>query len=79
MTDSENPQGFDPADLSFVTTGVTDQEAAAVTAVLRAVLREESDSLRAAPVRARSAWLDSQRPIRPALARGDSRWRGFTA
>jgi hypothetical protein len=79
MTDAENPPGFDPADLTFVTAGVTDQEAAAVTAVLRAVLREESDSLRAAPAGQRSAWLDSQRAIRPTLARGDARWRGFTA
>ncbi|MBX0299785.1 hypothetical protein K2F54_07320 [Cryobacterium sp. 1639] len=79
MTDTENPSGFDPADLTFVTRGVTDQEAAAVTAVLRALLREESDSLRAAPAATRSAWLDSQRAIRPVLARGDERWRGFTA
>jgi hypothetical protein len=79
MTESENPAGFDPADLTFVTTGVTDQEAAAVTAVLRALLREESDSLRAAPAGRQSAWLDSQRAIRPTLARGDARWRGFTA
>ncbi|WEO78117.1 acyl-CoA carboxylase subunit epsilon [Cryobacterium sp. SO2] len=79
MTDSEtHTTGFDPADLTFVTTGVTDQEAAAVTAVLRALLREESDSLRAAPVGPRSAWLDSQRAIRAPLARGDERWRGFT-
>jgi hypothetical protein len=79
MTDTENPADFDPADLTFVTTGVTDQEAAAVTAVLRALLREESDSLRAAPTLTRSAWLDSQRAIRPVLARGDARWRSFTA
>lgn len=79
MTDTENPGGFDPADLTFITRGVTDQEAAAVTAVLRALLREESDSLRAAPATTRSAWLDSQRAIRPVLARGDERWRGFTA
>jgi hypothetical protein len=79
MTDAENTAGFDPADLTFVTTGVTDQEAAAVTAVLRALLREESDSLRAAPEGAVSAWQDSQRAVRPATAHGKSRWRGFTA
>jgi hypothetical protein len=78
MTDTENPSGFDPADLTFVTRGVTDQEAAAVTAVLRALLREESDSLRAAPAAARSAWLDSQRAVRPALTLRRDRWRGFT-
>ena len=78
QTDSDQPAAFDPAELRFVTRGVTDQEAAAVTAVLRALLREESDSLQAAPAAARSAWLDSQRAIRPVLARGDERWRGFT-
>lgn len=88
MTDSEpsrpaepagQPSDFDPADLTFVTTGVTDQEAAAVTAVLRALLREESDSLRAAPAATRNAWRDSQRAIRPVIVRGGERWRGFTA
>jgi hypothetical protein len=78
MTDAENPAGFDPADLTFVTRGVTDQEAAAVTAVLRALLREETDHLRAAPAGHTSAWQDSQRAIRPPAARGDNRWRGFT-
>lgn len=78
MTDAEDTGRFDPADLTFVTGGVTDQEAAAVTAVLRALLREESDSLRAAPAAERSAWLDNQRAIRADLARGDERWRSFT-
>ncbi|WP_120338014.1 acyl-CoA carboxylase subunit epsilon [Cryobacterium soli] len=79
MTDTEHPAGFDPADLTFITTGVTDQEAAAVTAVLRAMLRAESDNLRAAPNEIRSPWQHSQRAIREPLARGDERWRGFTA
>jgi hypothetical protein len=79
MTDTENPSGFNPADLTFVTRGVTDQEAAAVTAVLRALLRAESDSLHAAPAEARTAWLDSQRDVRPALTLRRDRWRGFTA
>lgn len=79
MTASENPAGFDPAELTFVTRGVTEQEAAAVTAVLRALLRAESDNLRAAPNDPASPWHDSQRAIRPSLPRGDARWRGFTA
>ncbi|TFD91055.1 hypothetical protein E3T61_09285 [Cryobacterium lactosi] len=79
MTDSEDTTGFDPAELTFVTTGVSEQEAAAVTAVLRALLRAESDDLRAAPNGAASPWQDSQRAVRPALPRGDARWRGFTA
>ena len=77
MTSAENPNTFDPTDLTFVTTGVSDQEAAAVTAVLRALLRAESDSLRAiTPTGAASAWQDSQRPLRGALAPGEGRWRG---
>ncbi|WP_130176005.1 acyl-CoA carboxylase epsilon subunit [Cryobacterium sp. SO1] len=79
MTDSENTAGFDPAELTFVTTGVSEQEAAAVTAVLRALLRAESDDLRATPNGAASPWQDSQRAVRPSLPRGDARWRGFTA
>ena len=78
MTDTEHPAGFDPADLTFITTGVTDQEAAAVTAVLRAVLREESDSLQELPRRVPNAWADSQRATRAPLQRGDGRWRAFT-
>ena len=79
MTDSLNTPGFDPTELTFVTTGVSEQEAAAVTAVLRALLRAESDSLRATPNGAASPWQDSQRAIRALLPRGDARWRGFTA
>lgn len=80
MTDSEHtdPAGFDPAELSFVTRGVSDQEAAAVTAVLRAVLREESDGLREAPTAAPNAWAASQRAVRQPLERGAGRWRSFT-
>jgi len=78
MTDTDNP-GFDPAELTFVTTGVTEQEAAAVTAVLRALLRAESDNLRATPHGITTPWQDSQRNTRAPLARGDERWRGFTA
>jgi len=79
MTAAENTTDFDPTALTFVTTGVSEQEAAAVTAVLRALLRAESDSLRAAPDGAASPWQDSQRAIRASLPRGDARWRGFTA
>lgn len=79
MTDTTSPNEFDPADLTFVTTGVTDREAAAVTAVLRAVLRAESDSLRAAPNGSRNAWQASQRAVRTPVDRGDGRWRSFSA
>jgi hypothetical protein len=79
MTNAENPGGIDPADLTFVTGGVTEREAAAVTAVLSALLREESDSLRAAPTGTTNAWQDSQRSLRSSAARGADRWQSFTA
>lgn len=62
-----------------MTRGVTDAEVSAVTAVLRAVLQEESDSLRLAPTRGQSAWQVSQRSIRRPLTPGPGRWRGFSA
>ena len=79
MTASTQPGDFDPSQLVFVTRGVTDAEASAVTAVLRGVLREESDSLRTAPERGQSAWQISQRGIRQPMTPGHGRWRGFSA
>jgi len=79
MTDNTSQNEFDPADLTFITTGVTDQEAAAVTAVLRALLRAESDNLRTAPNDSRSAWQASQRAVRTPVDRGEGRWRSFSA
>ncbi|TFC78974.1 acyl-CoA carboxylase subunit epsilon [Cryobacterium cheniae] len=65
--------------LRFVTRGVTPTEAAAVSAVLHGLVREESDHLRQAPVRGQSAWQRSQRSIRVPLTPGPGRWRGFSA
>ena len=63
--------------LRFVTRGVTPTEAAAVSAVLHGLVREESDNLRLAPARGQSAWQRSQRGIRPPVTPGTGRWRGF--
>lgn len=79
MTASTDPADFDPSELAFVTRGVTAAEVSAVTAVLRGVLQEESDSLRLAPVRGQSAWQVSQRGVRLPLTPGHGRWRGFSA
>ena len=79
MTASTNSADFDPSELAFVTRRVTDAEASAVTAVLRGVLQEESDGIRAAPERGQSAWQVSQRAIRPAVRAGQGQWRGFSA
>ena len=79
MTASTDSADFDPSELAFVTRVVTDAEVSAVTAVLRSVLQEESDSLRMAPMSGQSAWQVSQRSIRAPLAPGHGRWRGFSA
>ncbi len=79
MTATTNPSDFDPSELVFVTQGVTPVEAAAVTALLRGLLQEESDSLRDAPAHGQTAWQLSQRDIRAPLTPGPGRWRGFSA
>ena len=65
--------------LRFVTRGVTPTEAAAVSAVLHGLVREETDNLRLAPVRGQSAWQRSQRGVRTPLTPGEGHWRGFSA
>jgi hypothetical protein len=72
------PKDFDGSQIEFVTRGVSDAEVAAVTAVLRGLLQEESDQLRRSPERARSAWDVGQRAIRSPLEPGAGRWRSFT-
>jgi hypothetical protein len=70
--------GFDPSQIEFVTRSVSDAEVAAVTAVLRGLLQEESDQLRREPERVRSAWDLGQRAIRGPLTPGAGHWRSFT-
>ena len=69
---------FDPSELVFVTTQVSDTEVSAVTAVIRGLLREDSDERRAAPELGQSAWQQNQRAIRRPVHPGAGRWRGFT-
>jgi len=78
MTDQANPTPDPAEDLVFLTRGVTHREAAAVSAVLSGLLREESDSLRRAPEGSQSAWQTSARSIRPAVRAGQGQWRGFS-
>lgn len=77
MTHNQDAAAFDPSQVTFVTSGVTPTEAAAVTAVLRGLVREESDDLRTSPDAGRSAWQLSQRSVRGPLTPGAGRWRGF--
>lgn len=78
MTPSPDSPGFDTSQVTFVTRGVTPTEIAAVTAVLRGLLQEESDQLRSALPAPRSAWQVSQRSVRAPLVPGAGRWRGFS-
>ncbi|TFD61371.1 acyl-CoA carboxylase subunit epsilon [Cryobacterium suzukii] len=75
---NSKPSEFDPSELVFVTTHVSDVEVSAVTAVIRGLLREESDERRAAPELGQSAWQQNQRPLREPVHPGANRWRGFT-
>ena len=77
MTHNQDAASFDPSEVNFVTSGVTPTEAAAVTAVLRGLLREESDHRRAKADSGRSAWQLSQRSVRGPLTPGAGRWRSF--
>lgn len=74
-TDSND---FDPSELIFVTERVTPAEVSAVTAVLRGVLREESDNLRLTPEAGQSAWQRGQRGVRAPVVPGAGHWRGFS-
>lgn len=78
-TESSSPEVPPVPGLRFLTRGVSPTEAAAVSAVLHGLVREEGDNLRQAPVRGQSAWQRSQRSVRVALTPGAGRWRGFSA
>ncbi|MET1017455.1 MAG: acyl-CoA carboxylase subunit epsilon [Leifsonia flava] len=65
-------------DITFITQGVTDEEAAAVTAVLSAMLAEESAGATTAPPAGQNAWQRSQRALRQPLTPGSGQWRGFS-
>jgi hypothetical protein len=78
MNTPPDAPSFDPSEVTFVTRGVTHAEAAAVTAVLKGLLQEESQNLRAKPGHAANGWQQSQRSVRGPLAPGAGRWRGFS-
>ena len=66
-----------PGELLFVTHGVSAIETAAVNATISALLREESDALRAVENAAPDAWHRSQRGLREPHHPGPGHWRGF--
>ncbi|MCU1478508.1 MAG: acyl-CoA carboxylase subunit epsilon [Subtercola sp.] len=71
MTDDNAPEN-EP--VIVTTKHVTDTEVAAVTAVIRGMLIEENDSLRAEKPAARSRWQRSQRDLRGDLSPVTHSW-----
>lgn len=78
MTDASNSEQDSASPLVFLTRGVTPTELSAVSAVLRGLLQEESDSLRAKPTLTQDAWRHSQRNVRQPLTPGAGQWRSFS-
>jgi hypothetical protein len=66
----------DASQLVFHTPGLTEEEIAAVTAVLTAALNEQVQQEPAADAAA-SAWQRSQRNLRRPLVRGPGAWRSW--
>jgi Acyl-CoA carboxylase epsilon subunit len=65
-------------DLRIVTAGVTDEEVAAVTAVITASLDELANSMAVDAASPVSAWQRSQRSVRSTLVPGAGSWRNFS-
>ena len=74
MTDAAAPGA---PDFRIVTPGITDDEVAAVTAVLQAALEELAAAEGANTVRTVSAWERSQRSVRTPITPGPGKWRSF--
>ncbi len=67
-----------PIDLRIVSPGVTPEEVAAVTAVVRGSLDELADDMAVDATARVSAWQRSQRDIRSTLIPGPGMWRNFS-
>ncbi|CAO1652944.1 acyl-CoA carboxylase subunit epsilon [Salinibacterium sp. NSLL150] len=65
----------EPADIRIVSRNVTPEEAAAVTAVVRAALLESAELAGADETAPITAWARSQRPIRQPLTPGPGAWK----
>jgi hypothetical protein len=72
-TGSANANGAESVDLRFVTRDVSAEEAAAVTAVVVAAVREEQS---VPPAPARSAWSHPRSAVRAPIEVGPGRWAG---
>ncbi len=67
---------LDASQLVVLTPGLSEDEIAAVTAVLTAALREQAARAEPAVNVSQSAWPRSQRAPRP-LVRGEGAWRSW--
>jgi hypothetical protein len=65
-------------DLRIVSKNASEQDVAAVTAVLRGALAEHAAGLELQSGSGMSAWERSQRPIRSPLTPHAGSWRGFS-
>ncbi|MBG6055952.1 hypothetical protein IWX81_002380 [Salinibacterium sp. CAN_S4] len=65
-------------DLRIVTAGVSDEEIAAVTAVIAASLDELAGGMAVDATPPVSAWQRSQRSVRSTLVPGAGSWRNFS-
>ncbi|QYH35588.1 acyl-CoA carboxylase epsilon subunit [Salinibacterium sp. M195] len=65
----------EPVDIRIVSTIVTPEEVAAVTAVVRAALAESAEIAGADDAAPVSAWARSQRPIRTPIHTGPGAWK----
>ncbi|MFZ4843517.1 MULTISPECIES: acyl-CoA carboxylase subunit epsilon [Mycetocola] len=74
MTEANMPA---PA-MRFMRGEPTEEEIAAVSAVLTLVLAEEGARAERSEPANVSAWTRSQRAIRPVVQPGAGRWRGFS-
>lgn len=70
-TASGEPNGAESIDLKFLSRGVSPEEAAAVTAVLVATVRDEHA---APPPAGRSEWAHPRSAVRPPIEVGPHRW-----
>ncbi|WP_368498887.1 acyl-CoA carboxylase subunit epsilon [Herbiconiux sp. A18JL235] len=77
MTDSTAAELQQPL-IHVLTSGVTADEVAAVTAVIGAAVEEELDELHDQVDIDPSAWERSQRALRAPLHPGPGAWRGFS-
>ncbi len=69
---------FEPSEIRVVAGSPTEEELAAVVAVLEVMALEFEGTRAKKAVKAASAWRLSQRPIRVPVLPGLSRWRTFS-